>query len=89
MDSQEAREIRIRKVNGSACRDPGPDKETAGLIQVNGHLSRSGPRTRDLGDKDNVSTDQDAVLRRHRNPRCSRCNRADIESAPARRGMPG
>ena len=74
MDSREAREIRIRRgggvppqgrhlqVNGSAWRDPGPDKEIAGLIQVNGHLSGSGPRTRDLGDKDNVSTDQDAVL---------------------------
>ena len=59
-------------MNGSDWRDPDPDKEIAGQIQVNGHLSGSGSRTRDLGDKDNASTDQDAVLRRHRNPRCSR-----------------
>ena len=75
-DSREAREFRTRKggggggvpprddhlqVNGSDWSDPDPDKEIEGQIQVNGHLGWSGSRTRDLGDKDNASTDQDVV----------------------------
>ena len=94
MDSREAREIRIRRGGewvsldgpGSGQRNCGtnPGEWSTGLVrvQVNGQLSWSWPRTMDSWKKTMVSTDQDAVLRRHRNPRCSRCVVGPILNLP-------